>query len=334
MAFTEGTTDLRNRTQASAKTQELVVAALGGNAILKPGQRGTPEEQRANVETTCQALAKMVCSERYKLLITHGNGPQVGNILLQNELAKEAVAPMPLDICGAESQGLIGYLIAQTLSNALAEAGAAQIPVAVVVTQVLVDRRDPAFEKPSKPVGPFYTEAEAKWLAREKGYRMKEDAGRGWRRVVPSPDPVEICERTSIQRLLNEGTIVIAAGGGGIPVIRQDDGCLQGIEAVIDKDLAAERLAEAAEADTMLILTDVGRVMLNYGRPDQKELAQMTRAEAERYLAEGQFPAGSMGPKILAAVRFLKAGGQRVVIASLEEAFTALQGQAGTLIVP
>lgn len=311
-----------------------MVAALGGNAILQPGQRGSAEEQRANVETTCRELAKMVGSERYQLLITHGNGPQVGNILLQNELAKEAVAPMSLDICGAESQGSIGYLIAQSLSNALAEAGAPEIPVAVVVTQVRVDPRDPAFEKPAKPVGPFYTEAEAKWLAREKGYRMKEDAGRGWRRVVPSPAPLEICERASIQRLLDGGAIVIAAGGGGIPVIRQADGRLQGIEAVIDKDLAAERLAEATRADAMLILTDVARVMLNYGRPDQQGLAQMTLSEAERHLAAGQFPAGSMGPKISAAVRFLKAGGRRVVIASLGEAFAALEGQAGTVIVP
>lgn len=311
--------------------KELVVVALGGNAILQPGQWGTFAEQMANVRATCEQLAEMVTSGKYKLVITHGNGPQVGNILLQNELAKEVAAPMPLDVCGAESQGLIGYMIQQTLHNILAERGRGEIPIATVVTQVVVDKNDPAFWDPSKPVGPFYTKAEAECLAAEKGYHVKEDAGRGWRRVVPSPDPKAIVEKKAIRTLLENRTIVIASGGGGIPVIREN-GQLVGVEAVIDKDLAGERLAVDVGAETFLILTDVEQVKLHYKTPRERPLSRMTLEEAKRYHAEGHFAPGSMEPKVRAAIRFLEAGGKRAIITSLNKALAALEGQAGTAI--
>ncbi|MGQ9477118.1 MAG: carbamate kinase [Candidatus Bipolaricaulia bacterium] len=311
--------------------KELVVVALGGNAILQPGQRGTFAEQMANVRITCEQLAEMVVSGRYKLVITHGNGPQVGNILLQNELAKEVAAPMPLDVCGAESQGLIGYMIQQTLHNILAERGHEEIPIATIVTQVIVDKDDPAFRNPSKPVGPFYSETEAKRLAAEKSYHVKEDAGRGWRRVVPSPDPKAIVEKEAIRTLLENRTIVIASGGGGIPVIREG-GRLIGVEAVIDKDLAGERLAADVGAQTFLILTDVEQVKLHYKTLKERPISNMTLEEAKRYYAEGHFAPGSMGPKVRAAIRFIESGGKRAIITSLGKALLALEGRAGTTI--
>lgn len=312
--------------------KEIIVIALGGNAILQPGQRGMVEEQMENIKTTCEQLAQMVVSGRYKIVITHGNGPQVGNILLQNEIAKEVAAPMPLDVCGAESQGLIGYMIQQTLHNILVEQGRGDIPIATVITQVVVDKNDPAFQDSTKPVGPFYTEEEAKKLAAEKGYQVKEDAGRGWRRVVPSPDPLEIFEKEAIRRLLENHVIVIASGGGGIPIIREN-GKIRGVEAVIDKDLAGERLAEDVGATIFLILTDVDRVKLNYKTPNEQGIPQMTLAEAERYHAAGHFAPGSMGPKVRAAIRFLEAGGERAIITSLGEVLEALEGRAGTTII-
>ncbi len=311
--------------------KELVVVALGGNAILQPGQRGTFEEQMANVRITCEQLAEMVVSGRYKLVITHGNGPQVGNILLQNELAREVAAPMPLDVCGAESQGLIGYMIQQTLHNILAERGHGEIPIATIVTQVIVDKDDPAFRNPSKPVGPFYSETEAKRSAAEKGYHVKEDAGRGWRRVVPSPDPKAIVEKEAIRTLLENRAIVIASGGGGIPVIREG-GRLIGVEAVIDKDLAGERLAVDVGAQTFLILTDVEQVKLHYKTPKERPISHMTLEEAKRYHAEGHFAPGSMEPKVRAAIRFIESGGRRAIITSLGKALLALEGRAGTTI--
>jgi len=311
--------------------KEIVVIALGGNAILQPGQRGMVEEQMENIKTTCAQLAQMVTSGKYKIVITHGNGPQVGNILLQNEVAKEAAAPMPLDVCGAESQGLIGYMIQQTLHNILGSQGRGDIPIATVITQVVVDKHDPAFQDSTKPVGPFYTEEEARRLAREKGYQVKEDAGRGWRRVVPSPDPLEIFEKEAIRSLLKEHVIVIASGGGGIPIIREE-GEIRGVEAVIDKDLAGERLAEDVAAKVFLILTDVEQVKLNYKTPNEQGIPQMTLAEAKRYHAAGHFAPGSMGPKVRAAIRFLEAGGERAIITSLGKALEALEGRAGTTI--
>ncbi|RLE39834.1 carbamate kinase [Candidatus Acetothermia bacterium] len=311
--------------------KKVTVIALGGNAILQPGQKGTFEEQMANVETTCRQLTQMVLSGKYKLVITHGNGPQVGNILLQNETAKDVAAPMPLYVCGAESQGLIGYMIQQSLHNLLQEVGKGDIPVATVVTQVVVDENDPAFQNPSKPVGPFYSEEEAKRLAEEKGYVVKEDAGRGWRRVVPSPDPIEIFEKEAIRQLIAARSIVIASGGGGIPVVKKD-GKLAGVDAVIDKDLAGERLAVDVEAKIFLILTDVDEVKLNYKTPQERGISHMTVEEAKRYREEGHFAKGSMEPKVRAAIRFIEAGGERAIITSLGKAMEALEGKAGTTI--
>ncbi|HHR85647.1 MAG TPA: carbamate kinase, partial [Candidatus Acetothermia bacterium] len=203
--------------------KKVTVIALGGNAILQPGQRGTFAEQMKNVETTCQQLAQMVESGKYKIIVTHGNGPQVGNLLLQNEAAKDVAAPMPLYVCGAESQGLIGYMIQQTLHNLLVDKGKGAIPIATVVTQVVVDKDDQAFQNPTKPVGPFYSEEEAKKMESEKGYHIKEDAGRGWRRVVPSPDPIQIFEKDAVRQLVDARSIVIASGGGGIPVVKEGE---------------------------------------------------------------------------------------------------------------
>ncbi|HEC63301.1 MAG TPA: carbamate kinase [Candidatus Acetothermia bacterium] len=312
--------------------KKTVVVALGGNAILQRGQKGTFEEQLANVYHTAGQLADMVLSGKWRIVITHGNGPQVGNILLQQDAAKDVVPPMPMDVCGAQSQGLIGYMIQQSLKNILEGKGRGDIPIATVVTQVLVDKSDPAFQNPTKPVGPFYSKEEAKKLQGEKGWHVVEDAGRGWRRVVPSPDPKAIVEREAIRILVENRAIVIASGGGGIPVI-QEDGALKGVEAVIDKDLAGERLAEDVGADVLLILTDVDKVKLNYGKPDERPIDRMTVGEAKRYLAEGHFAKGSMEPKVKAAVRFVEAGGERAVIASLDQAVAALAGEAGTQVV-
>ncbi|SQD93265.1 Carbamate kinase [Candidatus Bipolaricaulis anaerobius] len=313
-------------------TKKTVVVALGGNAILQPGQKGTFEEQYGNVQRTVEQLAAMVLSGKWRLVITHGNGPQVGNILLQQDAAKAVVPPMPMDVCGAESQGFIGYMIQQAFHNVLAHAGRGDIPVATIVTQVLVDKADPAFENPTKPVGPFYSAEEAKRLQAEKGWHVVEDAGRGWRRVVPSPDPKAIVEREAIRLLVENRAIVVASGGGGIPVIKED-GTYRGVEAVIDKDLAGERLAEDVGAAVFLILTDVDRVRLNYKRPGEKVLDRLTVAEAKGYAQQGHFAKGSMEPKVKACVRFIEAGGERAVIASLAQAVEAAEGRAGTQVV-
>ncbi|HEY5596264.1 MAG TPA: carbamate kinase [Candidatus Bipolaricaulota bacterium] len=311
--------------------KQRVVVALGGNAILQPGQKGTYLEQYANVDRTCDQLARMVLGGQYQLMITHGNGPQVGNILLQNELAKETVSPMPLDVCGAQSQGFIGYMMQQSLYNHFVTANQRNIPVVTLVTQVLVDAKDPAFAHPSKPVGPFYTQAQAKQLQQEKGYAMKEDAGRGWRRVVPSPHPKGISEKEAILALLKAGTVVVTSGGGGIPVVEKA-GKLVGVEAVIDKDRSAEVLAEAVGADALLILTDVPQVKLHYKKPQEQALSKVTVAQAQQYVSEGHFAAGSMGPKVEAAVAFAKRG-KRAIVASLDQALDALEGKAGTTFV-
>lgn len=312
--------------------KKTVVVALGGNALLQVGQKGTFEEQMQNVYNAAEQLTDMVLSGKWRLVITHGNGPQVGNILLQNEAGKHLVPPMPMDVCGAESQGMIGYMLQQALRNILAQRGRTDIPVVTVVTQVLVDKNDPAFQNPTKPVGPFYTKEEALRLKEEKGWHVVEDAGRGWRRVVPSPDPKAIVEKDAIRILVENHAIVIASGGGGIPVIKEN-GTYRGVEAVIDKDLAGERLAEDVGAQVFLILTDVDRVRLNYRKPNEVALSRMTVSEAKRYLAEGHFAKGSMEPKVKACVRFVEAGGELAIIASLNQATAALEGRAGTQIV-
>jgi len=318
----------------AAKTKIRIVAALGGNAILQPGQKGTYEEQLANIKKTAKHLANMIMSKKYQVIITHGNGPQVGAILLQNDAGQAAfnVPAMPMDVCGAESQGLIGYMIQQSLHEIFVEGGQSDIPIATVVTQVIVKKNDPAFKNPTKPVGPFYTEEVAKKLAKEKNWTVISDAGRGWRRVVPSPDPKDIAEKEAIRAMIDAHVVPIVSGGGGIPVV-EENGKLKGVEAVIDKDLAGERVAEAVDADVLLILTDVNGAAINYRKPDEKWLRKITVAEAKKYLQEGQFAKGSMGPKMLAAIRFIEWGGKRAIITSLDKAHDAIEGKTGTEIV-
>lgn len=303
-----------------------VVIALGGNAILQPGQRGTVAEQRANIATACEEVARVLAGG-HRVILTHGNGPQVGNILLQNEEARAVVPPCTLDLCGAQSQGLIGYLFQQELQRRTGR------PAVSLVTQVVVDPADPAFTNPTKPVGPFYTPDAALRLQEERGWAMKEDAGRGWRRVVPSPEPRRVVEVEAIRRLADGGGLVVACGGGGVPVA-EDAGTLSGLEAVIDKDLTAAVLARDLGAELLVILTDVDAVALHYGRPAQRPLGAVTVAELERHAADGHFRAGSMRPKVEAAVRFVRGGGTRAAIASLARAAEAVAGGAGTQVTP
>jgi carbamate kinase len=310
-------------------TGKTVVVALGGNAILRPGQVGTFEEQLVNVDAAMSRIAALA-EVGWRVVLTHGNGPQVGNLLIQNSLAAASVAPMPMDVCGAESQGQIGYLIAQTVTNHLRKRKL-DVPVVTVVTQVRVDPRDHAFAHPSKPIGPFYSEGQAKSLMLEKGLAMREDAGRGWRRVVPSPEPQEIVELRAVRQLLNGGCLVVCSGGGGVPVVRSR-GALSGIDAVIDKDLAAALLARELRADELLILTDVKKAYLGYGTPQQRALDCVGVAELRAHAAAGHFKAGSMGPKVEACLRFASAGGE-AVIAALTEVDEALAGEAGTHVL-
>lgn len=305
-----------------------VVIALGGNAILKPNQPATVETQLANIQLSAEQIAKIEKLD-HQIVVTHGNGPQVGNILRQNEEAKEVVPPFPLDVCNAESQGFIGYLMEQSIKNKI-EQEELTSNVVTLLTQVEVAADDPAFEKPTKPIGLFYSEEEAKKMAEEKYWVMEEDAGRGYRRVVPSPQPVTIHGVESMVHLLNQNTIVIAGGGGGIPVVKQAEG-LKGIEAVIDKDRTGKKLAEQVDADVFMMLTDVNNVYINYGTPEQEKLTGLSVSEAQAYFDAGHFAEGSMGPKMEAAIAFAKQG-KTAIICSLEEADLALLGEAGTRI--
>lgn len=307
-----------------------IVVALGGNALQSGKAEPTAEAQLAVVKETCERLADL--SEKgYELAVVHGNGPQVGRILLASETAKEVTPAMPFDVCGAMSQGYIGYHLQQALKFALQQRGC-QIPVTTILTQMVVDSKDPGFENPTKPIGPFYSEAEAKVLAAEKGYTIKEDAGRGFRRVVASPIPQEIVELDSVERLF-DSTIVITCGGGGIPVIRKKNGELEGVAAVIDKDFAAELLAENLSADVLMILTEVEKAAINFNKPNQQDLAHMTYAEAEKYCEDGQFAPGSMLPKIKACMKFVQANpDKKAIITSLSKAIDALEGKTGTVI--
>ena len=308
-----------------------VVVALGGNAILQRGQKGTAEEQMANVMVTARQIVEML-EKGYEVVVSHGNGPQVGAILIQNELGSKQVPPMPMDVCGAESQGLIGYMLSQAIDNLLKLRNIEDHCPVCFVTRVEVDPNDEAFKKPTKPVGPFYSEEVARQRMKEKGESWINDAGRGWRRVVPSPNPLHIVEAEPIKDLVERGYTVIASGGGGIPVIRDSEGLYKGVEAVIDKDLASERLAQEVNADVFMILTDVPKVALNYGKPDETWLGHVSADELSKYQEEGHFKAGSMGPKVAAALRFVKNGGKKAIIASLNEALRALKGEAGTQI--
>ncbi len=308
----------------------MIVIALGGNALQESGGPATAEAQHAVVTKTCDYLAEIV-SRGYEIAVVHGNGPQVGRIVLASEAAKAVTPAMPFDVCGAMSQGYIGYHIQQCLKYALKKRNMA-IPVVTVVTQMVVSKDDPGFKNPTKPIGPFYSKEEAEQIAAETGYTMKEDSGRGYRRVVASPIPTKIVEIDSVKKLW-ETTIVIAAGGGGIPVIEQEDGELIGVPAVIDKDFAAELLAENLEADSLMILTEVEKIAINFNKPNQKNLDHMTVAEAEDYAKEGHFAPGSMLPKVLAAIKFAKANpGKKAIITSLFNAVEALEGKTGTVI--
>ncbi|HLE54251.1 MAG TPA: carbamate kinase [Thermoplasmata archaeon] len=313
-------------------TAKKLVIAIGGNAIQPAGDAGGAESQRRKIEETCAKLADLV-QAGYSFVLTHGNGPQVGNILLQNEETRQLVPAMPLDVCGAESQALIGYLIAQALRNEFAKRRIER-PVACLITQTLVDANDPAFAKPTKPIGPYYTREADLIVKRAKGWKLVSDPRGGWRRVVPSPQPVDIVEKDTILKLVGDGdgSVVICAGGGGVPVVRRE-GRLAGVEAVIDKDLAAAVLAKVIGWKTLVIATDVERVALDFGKPGQRFLDKMTLAEARTHLAEGQFPEGSMGPKILAAIQFLESGGEHAVITDLLHLDAAVEKKAGTRIV-
>lgn len=309
---------------------EKLVIALGGNALQSGNVAPTAAAQLEVVRKTAAQLAE-ISRRGYEMAVVHGNGPQVGRILLSSETAKDVVPPMPFDVCGAMSQGYIGYHIQQALKYALAVRDR-NYPVVSLTTQVVVDRNDPAFQTPTKPIGPFYTEMEARAMEQEKGYVMREDAGRGWRRVVPSPLPRRIVEIGAV-RLLWDHAIVITCGGGGIPVTEHPDGTLEGVAAVIDKDFAAELLAEEVGADLLLILTEVEKVAVRFGTPEQRELDHLSLAEAARYAAEGQFGVGSMLPKVEAAMKFVRANpGKRAIITSLDKCLDALDGKTGTVL--
>jgi carbamate kinase len=308
-----------------------LIVAVGGNALDTAESKGTPEEQKLVAAATARTMLPLLELDN-QLVIVHGNGPQVGKLLLANAIARERVTPQSLDILVAQTQGALAYILSQAFENALREVGNPRHVVGLV-TQVEVDAEDPGFSNPTKPVGPFFNESEAHSLSQEFGVTMKEDAGRGWRYVVPSPMPRHICDISLVEALMCTRTVVIAGGGGGIPVIRNEMGCRHGVEAVIDKDLTAGLMANILGIYDMMILTAVPRVAVHFGKPEQRELERVTLSEMRTYQAEGHFPAGSMGPKVEAALRFLEAGGRRVVITSLDTAVPALRGETGTHIV-
>ncbi len=306
-----------------------VVIALGGNALIKKGQKGTIYEQFANTRESCKSIVKIVKSN-WDVVMTHGNGPQVGALLLQNQAAKNITPAMPLGICVAESEGLIGYMIQQCLSNALKK-GDIEKHVISIITQVIIDKDDPCLNNPTKPIGPYYTKEESEDLINQ-GYKITKQP-RGFRIVVPSPDPKKIVEGEVIKKMLDDGILVIASGGGGMPVIEKEDWGLDGIEAVVDKDLTAEKLAETVGAEVLLILTDEEKVYLNYNKSNQKSLDEVNLKDIKKYYRYGHFPEGSMGPKILASIRFLESGGKKAIITNIENGWNAIQGKTGTTII-
>ena len=306
-----------------------IVVALGGNALQSGGGEATAAAQLEIVNQTSEYLADVIV-KGFEIAIVHGNGPQVGRIHLASETAKDVTPAMPFDVCGAMSQGYIGYHIQQGMRRALDKRNSSQ-KVATVVTQVVVDKNDPGFSNPTKPIGVFYDKKEADIIAAEKGYTMKEDAGRGYRQVIASPIPVRINEIDAIKKLMDAGVIVVSCGGGGIPVIETENG-LQGVAAVIDKDFAAEKLAEEINADMLVILTEVEKVSINFGKENQEDLSSLTVAEAEGYIKEGHFAPGSMLPKVMAAMKFVKnSPGKKAIITSLNKVLPALDGKTGTV---
>ncbi len=318
-------------TRSEAKSRKLAVVAFGGNALLRPEDRGTQEEQVARARQAARWLAEIVRHD-YRLIVVHGNGPQVGNILVQAEEASTKIPPQSLDVAVAQTEGSIGFMLQQALRNRLESIGLSG-EVATVLTEVQVDPKDAAFKKPTKPIGPFFTRYRAEALESDLGWTMREDSGRGWRHVVPSPRPLTILNLETIRRMTDVAAVVIAAGGGGIPVVKGRDGQWRGVEAVIDKDFSSSLLASELEADLFIILTGVQRVALDWGKPSERNVEKMTVAEAEKHLAAGQFPAGSMGPKIEAAVQFVRKTGRDVLITDVEVLHEALKGKNGTLIV-
>jgi len=307
------------------------VIALGGNALLQRGQKGSFDEQYHNVRTTVTKIADLI-QRGYKIVLTHGNGPQVGATLLRHEAAKNIVPAFPLDSCGAETQGFIGYMIQQALRNELKARGIDKY-VVTVITRVILDKHDSAFQNPTKPIGPFYSKEEAAKVKEQRPELViKEDAGRGYRRVVASPDPKIIAERFAIRALVDAGFVVVACGGGGIPII-EEDGHAVGVEAVIDKDLAGQRLATLIGANVFVVLTDVDGAYINYRTPKQELIKEITSGKLRNYLKEGQFKEGSMAPKVEAAIRFVEGGGERAIIAALGSLIEALESKTGTHVV-
>lgn len=311
--------------------KKLALVAFGGNVMLPSGSKGTAKEQYRSAKQAAKLMVDIV-KKGYELIIVHGNGPQVGNILLQMEAGSNIVPPFPLDVCDAMSEGSMGYMLERAVLNELRKQSIDK-EITTILTQVVVDKDDPAFKKPTKPIGPFYNEFRAKQLKRENKWDMVEDAGRGYRRVVPSPKPIDIVPKKAIRQMVENGIIVVAAGGGGIPVFINSLGYLEGVEAVIDKDFASSLIAKEAKVDLFIILTGVDRVIENFGKPNAKPIKVMDIEMAERMLNEGQFPPGSMGPKIRAAIEYIKGGGKEVLITSIEKLKSALIGRSGTRIV-
>lgn len=314
------------------KRGKIAVVALGGNALILPGEKGTIQEQFLNTQKSIEGIVHCV-KRGFEVVITHGNGPQVGNLLLMVELSRGKVPELPLGICVADTEGAIGYMIQQALINQLRKECIKKC-VVTILTQVVVDKDDIAFKNPTKPIGSFFSIEEARIFRKEKNWKMVEDSNRGYRRVVASPNPLKVVEEESIKRLLESGEIVIAVGGGGIPVIIGEDGSLEGVDVVIDKDLASYVLARDIKASYLFMLTGVEKVYLNFGKSNQKPLDTITIEEAERYMREGHFPEGSMLPKIQAAINFLKEGGERVFITAIDKVKESILGQAGTRIIP
>lgn len=317
------------------KDHKRIVIALGGNAIKLPRQRGTYGEQLASIRAASHHILEFI-RQGFNVVITHGNGPQVGNLLVQQEAGGSQVPAQPMHICNAMTQGQMGYILQQTLMNELKSYNL-NFNVVTMITQVLVDRHDPDFQHPSKPVGPFYDPATKEKLESEKGWRMKKVLPEGdtpFRRVVPSPDPIRILEVHALKKVVEAGMIVIASGGGGVPVILNEKGEFEGFEGVVDKDLAGEKLAEAVAADYFLVLTDVPKVKLGFGTPEEREIDRLNVEEARKYLKAGHFLAGSMAPKVLACIRFIEYGGEEAIITSLDRAWPAVQNQEGTHFVP
>ncbi|MBN2409611.1 MAG: carbamate kinase [Candidatus Aminicenantes bacterium] len=311
--------------------QKIALIAFGGNALLPDNLRGLQEEQMRNAQQAARLMVHVV-HKGYELIIVHGNGPQVGNLLIQMEEAVTKIPPFTLDICDAMTEGSMGFMLEKAIINEL-RTRSIDKEVATIMTQVVVDRNDPAFAEPSKPVGPFYTKYRAQILGKEKKWTMVEDAGRGYRKVVPSPRPIDVVPKWIIRDLVAAGRIVVAAGGGGIPIIINGRGLFEGVEAVIDKDYVASLIAREVKVDLFIILTGVDRVFLNYGTPEERPLDTLTIARAKEFMDQGQFPRGSMGPKIEAAIEYIQAGGQEVLITSAGHLKAALLRRSGTRIV-